>query len=126
MHICLEHNFDHAKIMAHFKKFEPDNKYSGLEAYEWNTTKSRQELQNEKKKKAIQAERQQKYLEEKELRQQKFEERKAAQAKKKEELRLAEEKKAAEDEQTPLAQDNDNEKDYLLEERCQEDANALI
>lgn len=35
VNICLEHNFDLHKVQAHFKKFAPEDKYSGLEAYEW-------------------------------------------------------------------------------------------
>lgn len=57
VNICLEHNFDYHKVQAHFKKYSTEDKYSGLEAYEWNTTKSKAELLNEKKRKAFQAER---------------------------------------------------------------------
>ena len=53
----MEHNFDFNKVHAHFKKFSTEDKYSGLEAYEWNTTKSKAELLIEKKRKAFQAER---------------------------------------------------------------------
>jgi colicin import membrane protein len=39
------------------KTYETDDKYKGLEEYEWNTTQTRQEKEIERRKKAAYAER---------------------------------------------------------------------
>lgn len=42
--ICLDHDFNLEKIKQHLKKYETEDKYKDMQAYEWNTTKSRVEL----------------------------------------------------------------------------------
>jgi hypothetical protein len=42
------------KVRAHLAQYETENKYKGMQEFEWNSTKSRQDLQQERKFKAIQ------------------------------------------------------------------------
>jgi hypothetical protein len=38
----IDFDFDAKKIQAYLKTYETDDKYKGLEEYEWNTTQTRQ------------------------------------------------------------------------------------
>lgn len=55
--------------MAHFAKYETDEKFKGLADYEWNTTQSRQDKAEERKRIAKQKEMRRKKQEEWEERQ---------------------------------------------------------
>lgn len=54
MDICFENNFNEQAVLAVFSKYETEDKYKGMQEFEWNTTKSRQEVKQENKYKAIQ------------------------------------------------------------------------
>lgn len=36
--VCIDFDFDSAKISEHLKKYETDDKYKGLAEFEWNQT----------------------------------------------------------------------------------------
>ena len=55
--ICIQYDFNDAQIMEHMQRFETDDKYKGIADFEWNTTQSRQQKQQELKRKAAYAER---------------------------------------------------------------------
>lgn len=50
------------------KTYELEDKYKGLEEYEWNTTQTRKDKEEERKRKALQAERQRLYREQEAIR----------------------------------------------------------
>lgn len=35
MRVCIDFDFDSKKIQSYLKKYETDDKYKGLEEYEW-------------------------------------------------------------------------------------------
>lgn len=42
MKVCVDLDFDSAAIKAHFSRFEVDDKYKGIQDYEWNETETKQ------------------------------------------------------------------------------------
>lgn len=47
--ICVDLDFDEAKINNTLRSYETDSKYKGLDAYEWSTAMSRADKKAEKK-----------------------------------------------------------------------------
>jgi len=47
--ICLDYEFDPAKIESYLTQFRTEQKYEGIEAYEWQTTLTRQDKENKRK-----------------------------------------------------------------------------
>jgi len=44
--VCLENEFDRVKIKSYLKSYETEDKYKGLEEYEWNTTQTRKDKED--------------------------------------------------------------------------------
>ena len=47
MDICFENNFDEEAVRAVLSKYETDERYKGMQEFEWNTTKTRHEVKQE-------------------------------------------------------------------------------
>lgn len=56
MQVCVENDFNRAAISAHFSKFETTDKYKGLQEFEWNTTQTSQQKNQERRRKVFKAE----------------------------------------------------------------------
>lgn len=41
--ICLDHDFDDVSITKALKQYETEEKYKGMQEYEWNTIQSKEE-----------------------------------------------------------------------------------
>jgi len=55
--VCIDFDFDNKKIQSYLKTYETDDKYKGLEEYEWNTTQTKQQKVEDRRRKAAYAER---------------------------------------------------------------------
>jgi len=55
--ICIEFEFDSAKIDEYLQFLEIDEKYKNVEAYQWQETKSKEQKQMERQRKKLEAER---------------------------------------------------------------------
>lgn len=55
--ICHENDFSQPLIDNVLRKYLPDEKYKGLEEYEWNTTKTRAEKDQDRRRKLMEQER---------------------------------------------------------------------
>jgi len=45
---CLDFNFDATKINQYLKTYETEERYKGMEEYEWNTIQSRKDKEDER------------------------------------------------------------------------------
>lgn len=48
MRTCLDFNFDATKINQYLKTYETEERYKGMEEYEWNTIQSRKDKEDER------------------------------------------------------------------------------
>lgn len=61
--ICVDFEFDEKKIDEYLMCYEIEEKYKGLEAYQWQETKTKEAKTQERKKKKLEAEREKRRLE---------------------------------------------------------------
>lgn len=57
MKVCIDFDFNSSKISQYLKTYETEDKYKGLEEFEWNTTQTRKEKDDDRRRKAAQIER---------------------------------------------------------------------
>lgn len=55
--VCIDFDFNSSKISQYLKTYETEDKYKGLEEFEWNTTQTRKEKDDDRRRKAAQIER---------------------------------------------------------------------
>lgn len=53
--VCVENDFNRAAISAYFAKFQTTDKYKGLQEFEWNTTQTIQEKNQQRRRKVFMA-----------------------------------------------------------------------
>jgi len=57
VHACLDNDFDPVRVKSYLKTYETDDKYKGMEQYEWNTTQTRKDKEDLRQKEAARKER---------------------------------------------------------------------